>query len=186
MTDPTLFDLVNPEIAPDAAEMSRSTAACQCGHQDREHPQTVQSVWSGRRYRPCAVCLCGDFTPARHLGSPLTVGARQTGKTITTGGGWSASTSIEAYRALVPELPQREHEVLIGLRRYRSIYGHWPTSYELFRLMEAEGVALDLNSVRPRLTALWKRERVIQTTRRRCTVTGKTAHTWAVDDNKEV
>ena len=97
-----------------------------------------------------------------------------------------ASTSIEAYRAITPELPQREHEVLIGLRRYYAVYRRWPTAYELLRWMQTEGVAFDVNSVRPRLTALRARGRVRQADKRPCTVTRRTVFTWVIEDNQEV
>lgn len=113
-------------------------------------------------------------------GSPLTEGARQTGQSITTEG-WSVpvtETSIEAYRGL--DLPAREAAVLIGLRRYAIVHGHAPTSYELFRDMQAEGCAFDINAVRPRLTALWKKSLIIKSDWRACAVTGKNAYTWAI------
>lgn len=89
------------------------------------------------------------------------------------------STSIAAYREIAPTLPEREALVLAGMQ------GHAPmTAYELFRSMEADGLAddglFDLNAVRPRLTALEARGLIAKGEKRACRVTGKTAFTWIV------
>jgi len=65
-----------------------------------------------------------------------------------------AGTSRDVFRALQPELPRREAAVLEGLRNYRHVRGADPTAYELLRWMQIENPTLDLNAVRPRLTAL--------------------------------
>ena len=109
--------------------------------------------------------------------SPSAAGAGQAGRTVSV-----QATSVDAYRDLADTLPAREQAVLIGLRRHWASYRQAPTSYELFESMRADGCAFDLNSVRPRLTALWKKGRVIQQARRRCSVTGKTAYTWAINE----
>ena len=78
-------------------------------------------------------------------------------------------TSLQAYREIQPELPQREREVLAAVLL-------WPdrTAYELVKLLDAA----DVNGVRPRLTALQARGIVARGIKRECTVTGKTAYTW--------
>ena len=95
-----------------------------------------------------------------------------------------AGTSIEAYRVLASGLPRREGIVLVGLGRYRSLYGHWPTAYELYRLLDAEGQVFDINGVRPRLNALHQRGRIRCDGKRPCTVTRRTAYTWAIDNQE--
>ena len=87
-------------------------------------------------------------------------------------------TSIAVYRDdIVPTLPRREALVLAGLTDRAPM-----TAYELFRSMEADGLAddglFDLNSVRPRLTALVDRGLVEKGEKRACTVTGKTVYTY--------
>ena len=96
-----------------------------------------------------------------------------------------ASTSIEAYRTLGSSLPAREQAVLIGLRRFWASRRFFPTSYELFAAMQAEGAAFDLNSVRPRITALFNKGALTREAKRVCHVTGKRAYTWAIQDNQE-
>lgn len=93
-----------------------------------------------------------------------------------------ASTSVKAYRELSDTLPERERAVLIGLRRYWASHRQAPTSYELFESMKADGCAFDLNSVRPRLTALFQHGRVAREAKRMCRVTSKTAYTWAIKE----
>lgn len=119
--------------------------------------------------------------------SPRAVGAGhagQTGQTITTEG-WSApkqvaATSVNAYRELQDTLPAREQAVLIGLRRFWARHQRWPTAYEVFSEMKADGVAFDLNSVRPRLTSLFQHGRVTREAKRVCRITGKFAYTWSL------
>lgn len=78
-------------------------------------------------------------------------------------------TSLEAHRAIQPELPKREADVLAAVLL-------WPdsTSYELVKLMHAA----DVNSVRPRLTALRDKGLVQECASRPCHVTGHRAITW--------
>lgn len=92
-------------------------------------------------------------------------------------------TSVEAYREIDPTLAQRERAVLLGLERYHQRRGIWPTAYELYEFMReaAIGGVRDLNSVRPRLTALKAQAIVFNAPgRRRCGVTGKAALTWCL------
>lgn len=88
-----------------------------------------------------------------------------------------ADTSLEAFRALVPFLSKREAEVVDGLRDFGRTQ---PTAYELFQWLRGRGAAFDLNSVRPRLTALSDRGVVTRGPKRTCAITGKTAYTWAL------
>lgn len=88
-------------------------------------------------------------------------------------------TSVEAYRDLEPTLARRERAVLVGLDAYLARHGQDPTSYEILAFMEAHNLGvLDVNSVRPRLTALKAKGEVWNPAKRRCSVTGKTALTW--------
>ncbi len=90
-------------------------------------------------------------------------------------------TSHAAYDEIRPELASRELLVLAALRRYEQHHRAWPTAYELFEFMKRLQLATDLNSVRPRLTALRAKEQVFNpSVKRHCGVTGKRAFTWAI------
>jgi hypothetical protein len=94
-----------------------------------------------------------------------------------------ASTSRKAYDELKPTLQGRELFVLAELRAYEREHGTQPTSYELVRFAQRNwpGENIDLNTVRPRLTALLnERKLIVKDSKRTCAVTGKTAWTWAV------
>ena len=83
-------------------------------------------------------------------------------------------TSIEAYREIAPTLQARERLVLGWLLQAKEP----PTAYELFARMQAAGDAADLNSVRPRLTALESKHVIEKGAKRICRITGKRAYTW--------
>lgn len=85
-----------------------------------------------------------------------------------------ADTSLQVYREIAADLSRREEAVLSALRRCLTP----PTAYELFEQMHARHEAVDLNSVRPRLTALLQKRRVRRGERRTCHVTGRSAYTW--------
>lgn len=89
-----------------------------------------------------------------------------------------ASSSRESLARVADELRGREHTIWLALQRYRLHHVCDPTAYELFREMHARGEAFDVNSVRPRLTALKDRGLAETCGRRRCSVTGRTVHTW--------
>lgn len=92
-------------------------------------------------------------------------------------------TSIQAYREIAPSLPKREAAVLNAMQWHSYYAGFaFPTAYELFEQMRRRGLATDLNSVRPRLTALEQRGLIEKGEKRTCTVTGKTAFTWVVKE----
>lgn len=90
-----------------------------------------------------------------------------------------ADTSLQAYREIAPSLQQREALVLAWLR-WATRAGSHPTAMELFAQMRAAGAVEDINSVRPRLTSLKERGRVVRGDKRTCSVTHKTAYTWVV------
>jgi hypothetical protein len=83
-------------------------------------------------------------------------------------------TSHSAFEALRDSLPRRERLVWDALAACSTP----PTAYELERQMARAGNAFDLNSVRPRLTALHAKGCVRWAGKRKCTVTGKRAYTW--------
>lgn len=85
-------------------------------------------------------------------------------------------TSHAAYSGLRGGLPRRERQVWDALAACRRA----PTAYELTDAMQRAGVAFDLNSVRPRLTALHEKGHVRRCGKRACGVTGKRVYTWAV------
>lgn len=92
-----------------------------------------------------------------------------------------ASTSRKAYDELKPTLKGRELFVLAELRAYEREHGTQPTAYELivFTQQRWPDHRIDANSVRPRLTQLYKVRRLIEKdAKRACRVTGKTAWTW--------
>ena len=84
------------------------------------------------------------------------------------------TTSLDAYSDLQISLPRREALVWTALAQCVVP----PTSYELTERMKAERNAQDVNSVRPRLTALLKKRCVQTVGQRICSVTGKKALTW--------
>jgi hypothetical protein len=94
-----------------------------------------------------------------------------------------ASTSRKAYDELKPTLAGRELFVLAELRAYERERNQQPTSYELVAFAQSRWPdhAIDLNTVRPRLTGLLKtRKLIVKDEKRPCSVTGKTAWTWRV------
>lgn len=88
------------------------------------------------------------------------------------------STSIAAYREIAGTLPAREALVRLRLQGYVALHHAAPTGYELLQFMRVFDPALDLNSVRPRLTALEAKRLIQKGEKRRCAITGKTAFTW--------
>lgn len=87
------------------------------------------------------------------------------------------STSAQVYREdIEPSLPRREQIVLDGLKDYGSA----PTAYELTEFLRQRHQAFDVNSCRPRLTALLAKGKVVTGEKRRCHITNKTALTWLV------
>lgn len=91
------------------------------------------------------------------------------------------SASREALDALTPGLPRLEALVLRCLARVIDEQGREPTAYELFTFMQHRNAARDLNDVRPRLTALRAKGKVVaHEAARACSITGKTAATWAL------
>ena len=89
-------------------------------------------------------------------------------------------TSREAFGELQHELQPREAAVLDGLGNCRRAHDRDPTAYELLRFMQVEKPTLDLNAVRPRLTALRDTGYVETTGKRTCAVTGKRVFVWAM------
>lgn len=87
-----------------------------------------------------------------------------------------ADTSIEAYHAIRPSLETREQAVIKALQREREA----PTAYELYESMKRAGAVFDLNSVRPRLTALKTRGLVQRGAKRICRITQKRVYTWEI------
>ncbi len=101
-----------------------------------------------------------------------------------------ASTSRKAYDELQPSLSGREAFVLQELRAYERLSAA-PTAYELIEFARGRWPErrIDVNTIRPRLTALAKavderghakRVYVAKVEKRACAVTGQTAWTWRV------
>ena len=86
-----------------------------------------------------------------------------------------ADTSRRAFERIVPRLSARQRLILSALETWA---GAPPTAYELFTHLQAQGAVRDLNDVRPRLTELKADGRVLDVGTRRCTITGRSAHTW--------
>jgi hypothetical protein len=75
----------------------------------------------------------------------------------------------------------REAQVLRCLAAFWNARQFSPTALELLDWMMAHGErAFDVNSVRPRITALVANGLVEARGKRQCVVSGKTVHTWAV------
>lgn len=91
-------------------------------------------------------------------------------------------TSLEALAAIRKTLPMREAAVLEALELMVALRSgvRPPTAYELLRFMQdrTNGEVFDLNSVRPRLTALKERGLVENGDKVECSVTRKKAFTW--------
>ncbi len=91
-------------------------------------------------------------------------------------------TSLEALAAIRKTLPMREAAVFEALELMVALRGpslRPPTAYELLRYMQdRRDGAFDLNSVRPRLTALKEKGLVENGDKVECTVTRKKAFTW--------
>jgi Fe2+ or Zn2+ uptake regulation protein len=83
-------------------------------------------------------------------------------------------TSLAAYDGLQASLPRRERLVWAALAECDTP----PTAYELTERMRQHGDAFDLNSVRPRLTALYEKGSVRRLGKRACRITGKRVYTW--------
>ena len=93
----------------------------------------------------------------------------------------------QAKRRKAAGLETREEQIL------RLVAAHWnatqtsPTALELMRWARDRGERLfDVNSVRPRITALVEAGLVDKGTKRRCQVSGKVAWTWAVREQGSV
>ena len=84
-------------------------------------------------------------------------------------------TSALALREL--DLPRREQIVLDALKAWT---GPAPTSYELTRWLQADDLAFDVNSVRPRLCALLDKGLIATGEKRPCRVTTRLAYTWVL------
>lgn len=91
-----------------------------------------------------------------------------------------ADTSRAAFRDITRTIQPREAEVLDALSAYRRGRGVDPTAYELLRWLQVGNANIDLNGIRPRLTALRDAGAVETTGKRACAVTGKRVFTWAV------
>lgn len=74
----------------------------------------------------------------------------------------TTDTSREALASVGRTLPRREANVLDALARMTR-HGVPPTAYELLTFMQMADPTLDLNAVRPRLTALKDAGRVVLT-----------------------
>ena len=87
----------------------------------------------------------------------------------------------QAKRRKAAGLETREEQIL------RLVAAHWnatqtsPTALELLAWARGRGELLfDVNSVRPRITALFACGLIDKVAKRRCTVSGKRVWTWAV------
>jgi len=83
-------------------------------------------------------------------------------------------TSQSAYDGLRASLPRREQLVWDALAQCQQA----PTAYELMRQMQAQHEAFDVNSTRPRLTALYQKGCVRRVGKRICRITGRLAYCW--------
>jgi len=83
-------------------------------------------------------------------------------------------TSLSAYDGPRDRLPRREQLVWDALAQCQQA----PTAYELMRQMQAAGNAFDVNSCRPRITALYQKGCVRRVGKRICRITGRLAYCW--------
>lgn len=92
-----------------------------------------------------------------------------------------AATATAVYRSdIVPTLHSRQAFVVEELTTFFRVRGYWPTALELLAFARRHDGRYDVNTIRPRLTELWKRGAVEHGDKRRCRCSGKTALTWAL------
>lgn len=128
----------------------------------------------------------GRFVFARDETVPSSTQTSPQNESVATPDGVQP-TSRAAYEELRDSLKGRQAVVLRSLERYRRQHGVWPTAYELFEAMKAEGLVADINGTRPRLTELKEQGLVEnQTIKRHCGITAKRAFTWALTTPPEL
>lgn len=116
-------------------------------------------------------CLPGVFGPAI---SHAHKRARQTSREI-----YRRQRAEDIQRAINGQ-ETREGQVLRLLAAFWNRYQFSPTALEVMRWGQEQGEPLfDVNSVRPRITALVAAGLVEPRARRVCQVSGKTVWTWA-------
>jgi len=85
-------------------------------------------------------------------------------------------TSILAFEEELPNLGDRQREVLTAILVLNHKYGIHPTDREIARFLQYA----DPNKVRPRRYELEEAELIMEAGHKTCTVTGKTAKSWVV------
>lgn len=84
------------------------------------------------------------------------------------------ATSIKAYGE-VPDLGGMQQKVFNAIIEC-TMEGYYPTDRELAKYLRFS----DPNSVRPRRNELMEAGFIIEESKRKCTISGRTALTWAV------
>lgn len=90
-----------------------------------------------------------------------------------------AATAIAVYHDTIrPTRQRRQQFVLRELAMCQWASACWPTALELLAFARVVHSQCDVNTIRPRLTELWKAKRVVKGPARKCRVSGKTSLTW--------
>jgi len=84
------------------------------------------------------------------------------------------ATSIKAYGE-VPDLGEMQQKVFSAIIEC-SMEGRYPTDREIAKYLGFS----DPNNVRPRRFELMEAGLIIETSKRKCSISGRTALTWAV------
>ena len=84
------------------------------------------------------------------------------------------TTSLKAYGEIphLGEMQQKVFNIIVEC----SMEGHYPTDRELAKYLGFS----DPNNVRPRRHELMEAGLIIEESKRKCTISGRTALTWAV------
>lgn len=100
-----------------------------------------------------------------------------------------ADTARDVYRDdILPTLESRQQFVRDHLRAYIEQHdGEAPTALELLAFVQARwpGRPFDVNTIRPRLTAMNDMHMVRMDAKRRCRISGKRVYTWALDEPRQ-
>lgn len=131
---------------------------------------------------PYAPCIPGLLDPVVEKINPVT-----TEVTVVKAHKRQRGTAVGAYvkrrdadkAKAAAGIETREAQVLRCLSAYFNRFQRRPSSLELMRWMQNKGEGVfDINSIRPRITALVAAKVVMAYPKRTCRVSGQTVCTW--------
>lgn len=133
-----------------------------------------------------APCIPGLLSPLVEKIDPVTAEVRTVKahkRQRGTARGAYALKRAESQRRAEAGQETREDQVLRCLSAYFNRFQRRPTALELLRWMKNKGEGVfDINSVRPRITALVKAQVVTSYAKRPCRVSGMTVCTWGAKE----